>query len=40
MKEQMKVEMEKLRNELTNTSYYLIKDKHQMYERKIKMNYI
>ena len=32
----MKAKMEKLKNELTNTSYNIIKEKFQIYEKKIK----
>ena len=38
MKENMKKELEKLRNELTNTSYNIIKEKFQIYEKKMKLN--
>ena len=38
MKENMKKEMEKLKNELTNTSYNIIKEKFQKYEKEMKLN--
>ena len=38
MKENMKKEMEKLKNELTNTSYNIIKEKFQKYEKEVKLN--
>ena len=36
MKENMEKKMKKLKNELTNTSYNIIKEKFQIYEKKIK----
>ena len=38
MKENMKKEMEKLKNELINTSYNIIKEKFHIYEKKMKLN--
>ena len=34
----MKEKMEKLKNELTNTSYNIIKEKFQKYEKEMKLN--